>query len=57
MRVGDVMLLPNSRGDDFIVKILGIVTDPDDGKTYAEVEPVEFKSITREVPIELLKEV
>lgn len=57
MKVGDVKRLENKRGDDFIVKILGIVTDPDDGKTYAEVEPVEFKSVTREVPIELLDEV
>lgn len=57
MRIGDIKKLENKHGDDFIVKILDLVEDPDDGKIYAEVEPVEFKSITREVPIELLKEV
>ena len=55
MRIGDIVKMDNPRGEDFTVKILDLFED--NGIPYAEVEPVDFKSFTREVPIDRLKEV
>ena len=54
MKVGDIVKMENSQGEDFTVKILDLFED--DGIEYAEVEPVDFNGFTREVPITKLKE-
>lgn len=55
MKIGDIKKMNNPHGEDFIVRIVNLFDD--DGVKYAEVEPVEFNSFTREVPISHLKEV
>lgn len=45
---GEVVKLKNKHGEDFDVKILNSFCD-DDKKMYYTVEPLEFKSFTREV--------
>ena len=52
MRVNDIAILPNSRGEDFIVRILSIFSC--DGIQYAEIEPVGFNGFIREVELDKL---
>ena len=52
VKVGDIKRLPNKSGEDFIVKVINLFTY--EGKEYAEVEPIEFKSFSREVPTYML---
>lgn len=47
MKVNDIAILPNSRGEDFTVRILSIFSY--DGVKYVEIEPVDFNGFIREV--------
>jgi hypothetical protein len=53
MRIGDIMKMDNSQGEDFTVKIVDVFVY--EGVEYAEVEPVGFDGFTREVPTSKLK--
>ena len=58
MNVGDIKILPNSNGnEDFRVKVLNIFKDEETGVTYAEVEPTDFKTFSRKVPIDRLRDI
>lgn len=50
--VGDIKRIPNRRGEDFIVKVLKVFEC--DGEFYAEVEPVGFNGMPREVKAYML---
>lgn len=52
VNVGEVKRLPNKNGKDFLVKVINLFTYK--GVEYAEVEPIEFKSFSREVPTNML---
>lgn len=54
MKIGEIMKMDNSQGEDFTVKIINLFDC--DGIEYAEVEPIGFNSFTREVPVTKLKE-
>ena len=47
VNVGDIKRLPNSRGEDFIVKVLSVFEY--EGEQYAEVKPIDFDGFPREV--------
>lgn len=45
--VGDIKRLPNPRGEDFIVEVLKVFEY--ENEKYAEVKPVDFDGVPREV--------
>lgn len=46
---GDIVYCINQRGDDFKVRVLDVV-QVENGSYFYEIEPLEFKIFTREVP-------
>ena len=47
VNVGDIKRLPNPRGEDFIVRVLKVFDY--EGEEWAEVKPVDFNGISREI--------
>lgn len=55
MKVGDIKRMENKRGEDFIVEIVKLFAY--EGVEYAEVRPVEFAGVNREVETSKLLDV
>lgn len=47
VKVGDVKRLPNKNGEDFIVKVINVFDY--EGEEWAEVKPIDFNGISREI--------